>query len=217
MVTKFIDSDRKVIEDIDWEDVISPKKYIYQLFSKLNLPVPTSILEENSHYIISFASENDLSDEVEEIMTEYIPSETFTVEFDDEENIMRIQLPFYDYKSNSYIEESFDIENYDKVEEVKDEKEEEVAEVPVEAANFGIASALNSLIQDEWQTIDAYSATICTVKEMGYADMVNTLEDILQEENLHVGQLQMLLQLVQPSAEKIDDGVKEAEKQVEES
>lgn len=214
MVTKFIDSDRRVIEDMDWDEVISPKKYIYQLFSKLNLPVPTNILEENSHYVISFPSEEDLSDKVEEIMTEYIPSENFTVEFDDEENIMRIQLPFYDYKSDSYIQESFDIENYDKVEEVK---EEEKVEVPVEAANFGIASALNSLIQDEWQTIDAYSATICTVKEMGYTDMVNTLEDILQEENLHVGQLQMLLQLVQPSAEKIDDGVKEAEKQVEES
>lgn len=214
MVTKFIDSDRKVIEDMDWDEVISPKKYIYQLFSKLNLPVPTNILEENSHYVISFPSEEDLSDKVEEIMTAYIPSENFTVEFDDEENIMRIQLPFYDYKSDSYIQESFDITNYDKVEEVK---EEEKVEVPVEAANFGIASALNSLIQDEWQTIDAYSATICTVKEMGYTDMVNTLEDILQEENLHVGQLQMLLQLVQPSAEKIDDGVKEAEKQVEES
>lgn len=214
MVTKFIDSDRKVIEDMDWDEVISPKKYIYQLFSKLNLPVPTNILEENSHYIISFPSENDLSDKVEEIMTAYIPSENFTVEFDDEENIMRIQLPFYDYKSDSYIQESFDMKNYDKVEEVK---EEEKIEVPVEAANFGIASALNSLIQDEWQTIDAYSATICTVKEMGYTDMVNTLEDILQEENLHVGQLQMLLQLVQPSAEKIDDGMKEAEEQVEES
>lgn len=214
MVTKFIDSDRKVIEDMDWDEVISPKKYIYQLFSKLNLPVPTNILEENSHYVISFPSEEDLSDKVEEIMTAYIPSENFTVEFDDEENIMRIQLPFYDYKSDSYIQESFDMKNYDKVEEVK---EEEKIEVPVEAANFGIASALNSLIQDEWQTIDAYSATICTVKEMGYTDMVNTLEDILQEENLHVGQLQMLLQLVQPSAEKIDDGMKEAEEQVEES
>lgn len=91
-----------------------------------------------------------------------------------------------------------------------------LTEVP--PVDSGIASMLNSLIQDEWQTIDAYTSAIQTLQsENAHPEMIPTLNDIIAEENRHVGQLQLLMGIVSPSTTNIDKGEEEAVTQVEES
>ena len=91
-------------------------------------------------------------------------------------------------------------------------------ESPATPTDSGIAIMINSLIQDEWQAIDGYTSAIRTLKEQGtHPEMIKTLEDIMNEENVHVGQLQLLMSIVAPTTDSIDKGEEEGLKQVEES
>ena len=93
---------------------------------------------------------------------------------------------------------------------------EEQSQVPVTDEDFGLAGMLNALIQDEWQAIDGYNSALATVmgdnsfEEDLKAKCKVVFEDILAEENLHIGQLQEFLKIVSPNAEVIADGEQEA-------
>ena len=93
---------------------------------------------------------------------------------------------------------------------------EEQSQVPVTEEDFGLAGMLNALIQDEWQAIDGYNSALATVMgDGGFEEDLKAkckvvFEDILAEENLHIGQLQELLKIVSPNAEVIADGEQEA-------
>ena len=93
---------------------------------------------------------------------------------------------------------------------------EEQSQVPVTDEDFGLAGMLNGLIQDEWQAIDGYNSALATVMgDDGFEEDLKAkckvvFEDILAEENLHIGQLQELLKIVSPNAEVIADGEQEA-------
>ena len=79
----------------------------------------------------------------------------------------------------------------------------------------GIAFELNKLIQDEWEAIQGYNDAIVTAETEGMTDIVNVLKDIVNEENIHVGQLQTCLAKVSPNAQSIDDGQIEAQQQLD--
>ena len=123
-------------------------------------------------------------------------------------------------------ESLFDFDVDDSVFEVVNttEGDEEVKEVPNSDDKFGIAAMLNSLIRDEWEAIDGYNSTIATLKDLkgngSLADVENiekVLTDIVNEENIHVGQLQKVLELVSPNATSIAVGEKEAAEQTEDT
>lgn len=86
-----------------------------------------------------------------------------------------------------------------------------------EAVDNGIASMINNLIVDEFDAIEGYNSAIATVKELLPEDdsAIVVLNDILNEENVHVGQLQELLKTVSPSANEIESGKEEAQEVLE--
>lgn len=80
--------------------------------------------------------------------------------------------------------------------------------------NNGIAGLINSLILDEFNAVEMYNSAISTLTTMESKNkdkVIAIINDILDEENVHIGQLQEVLKLVQPSAEKIEDGKEEAQ------
>lgn len=80
----------------------------------------------------------------------------------------------------------------------------------------GIQNMVQFLIKDEWDAIEGYNNTIQTLKDMGgYDDLCGVLQEISNEELIHVGQLQKALSFVNPVVgEKIVDGESEATEQI---
>ena len=78
----------------------------------------------------------------------------------------------------------------------------------------GLASVINTLIKDEFDAIQGYNDAIVNFEAEGRSDLTQILYDILNEENLHVGQLETLLEQVSGSANSIDKGKAEAETQL---
>ena len=86
---------------------------------------------------------------------------------------------------------------------------------PIETgAAVGVASVLNGLIIDEYEAIEGYNTAIVNAEAEGYGDMVKVLTDIQAEENIHVGQLQELMKMVDPNASKAAEGEQEAAEQM---
>ena len=56
-----------------------------------------------------------------------------------------------------------------------------------------------------------------SVEKEDTTQIINILQDILNEENIHVGQLQTALQKVAPSADEIEKGTTEAKEQIEDA
>lgn len=80
---------------------------------------------------------------------------------------------------------------------------------------ISIEQVLSDLIKDEFEAIDGYNSSIATLKILendgsDYSGIIANLEDIKNEELVHVGQLQKCLAEVNPEAEAIDDGNEEA-------
>ena len=93
---------------------------------------------------------------------------------------------------------------------------DETEEKTIEPENNGISMIINNLIKDEYEAIDAYNSAITTFKSIGNSDdAISVLNDIVAEENIHVGQLQRLMELFDPNADKVSDGVEEASEQIE--
>ena len=91
-------------------------------------------------------------------------------------------------------------------------KEEWVDE---DACRAGVAQDLNYLIKDELEAVEGYNSVLATWKDVGkFPEVIAVLEDIVDEEMLHIGQLQRALELVSPNAKNIQAGAKEAEEQI---
>ena len=86
---------------------------------------------------------------------------------------------------------------------------------PIETgANVGMASVISDLIKDEYEAIDGYNSAIATAEAEGFEEMINVLTEIQAEENIHIGQLQTLMNTVDPNAHLIDDGRQEGAEQL---
>ena len=89
-------------------------------------------------------------------------------------------------------------------------------ETPTTPDEFGAATIINSLIQDESQAIQGYNDAVATFSTMGMDDnIINIFKDIANEENIHVGQLQKALEAVSPNADSIKAGEKEGAEQLD--
>lgn len=111
------------------------------------------------------------------------------------------------------IPNSEDFEQYSKYADL-DSAREEIPSAPETPEDTGIAGILNNLIIDEWEAIDGYNSAIVTLTDLGKYDEVDVLKDIVNEENIHVGQLQKVLELVSPNAASIGEGEAEAAEQL---
>lgn len=123
------------------------------------------------------------------------------------------------------VEIEIDMEKEEAPSEVHEEEEEVVPSAPISPAEMSLANMFNALIRDEWEAIDGYNGTISTIREImmspeyesnsiDYEGIVKILEDITNEENLHVGQLQKALETISPNAESIQTGEEEASEQL---
>lgn len=92
---------------------------------------------------------------------------------------------------------------------IKEEWEEE------DVCRTGIAQDLNYLIKDELEAVEGYNSVLATWKDADkFPEIIAVLKDIVDEEMLHIGQLQRALELVSPNAKNIQAGAKEAEEQI---
>ena len=99
----------------------------------------------------------------------------------------------------------------------EEQSPEEPLSAPQSSVASGMAQVINNLIVDEWDAISGYNSALETVKVQGMEhqeEAIKILTDIVNEENIHVGQLQKLLQLYSPNAESINSGADEADKQI---
>lgn len=82
---------------------------------------------------------------------------------------------------------------------------------PNEGPESGLASLLNTAVQDEFKTIQMYNDIAVNARAEGYEDIATVIDEINTEENKHVGQLQELLKTVSPNAQAIDAGTEEGQ------
>lgn len=90
-------------------------------------------------------------------------------------------------------------------------KEDKPPQTPEEN---GLATTLNKLIVGELDTINDYNAAIQQCKDWGFEDQIPSLEDIVKEEHVHIGQLQELLKTVSSNANAIEQGEEEGAEQI---
>ena len=122
----------------------------------------------------------------------------------------------YEYLDDKVLDEAVDRKAL--TEDTDPDKADKPAPLgPQMGQDSGIAALLNSLIRDEWEAIQGYNDMQNAVKaeQPAYADeFLRVIADINAEENVHVGQLQKLMELVAPNAQEFNAGEKEAEEQI---
>lgn len=91
---------------------------------------------------------------------------------------------------------------------------EDVQEIQT-PSDHGMSSLINNLIISEYDAIDMYNSAIASAETEQQFDIIPVLKDIITEEQTHVGQLQTLAKLFDPSAEEVEKGNIEADKQLD--
>lgn len=86
---------------------------------------------------------------------------------------------------------------------------------PVTMQDNGIANMLITEINGEWDTIKNYNDLVVTLSQYGYDDYIPVIEDIMSEENKHIGQLQNILERISPNVSEINWGQIEAQSQIQ--
>lgn len=130
---------------------------------------------------------------------------------------------FDEYKNDEYDDTPFEYEPLVNADALADHNGEAIPEGPKPGIESGIADSLIKLINDEWEAIQGYNNfrdMILSMKNNGdgnYSDMISVIDEISNEENLHVGQLQELLKKVSPNTQSIAKGEEEAQEQLEPS
>ena len=124
-----------------------------------------------------------------------------------------------DYVTKKWPDREFEIVSTEEFEEVEESLNESLGEVtdaqPIETGPaVGMATVISDLIKDEYEAIDGYNSAIATAEAEGFEDMVKVLTEIQAEENLHIGQLQTLMNTIDPNAHLVDDGRQEGIEQL---
>lgn len=77
--------------------------------------------------------------------------------------------------------------------------------------SLGISTILDALIKDELEAIDGYNGAIATLESEGYSEFTEVLNNIINDEKNHIGNLQELLNKVSPDTHtEIQKGKEEA-------
>lgn len=130
---------------------------------------------------------------------------------------------FNEFKIDDLDDNIFIYEPIAGAEAPADHNGEAVPAGPNSGLESGIADTLINLINDEWEAIQGYNNFRDMILQMqqnndgDYTDMLKVIDEVVNEENLHVGQLQELLKGVSPNTESIAKGEEEAQEQLQSS
>lgn len=130
-------------------------------------------------------------DDVKDNLTDYAYDNKNISDYKDE----------YNNKSEVEAEADTSINNS----EADSEKSEDVTE---ENKNAAIASMLNNAIQSEFQLLDNYNSIVVSILDEKEDEdkIIPILKNIIDDCNIHIGQLQLALSLVNTSAKNIQLG-----------
>lgn len=137
-------------------------------------------------------------------------------------NTYRIGLPFIGTREgyidlqnmNQYIEGHED--DWDDEDDYYGEslREDLKQETPQTGEDTGLANMLIHAINGEWETISEYNDILTLIRANNKNDMIPVIEDILSEENKHIGQLQKILETISGNVADISEGEQEASEQI---
>lgn len=131
-----------------------------------------------------------------------------------------ILTALYDYLHDEIGDLEFQAKD-ESLNESVEEGTEEVPAPPTDPATSYLSNSINDLISGELATIKQYNDFLLSLndddlKEKADDSVKAVISDILNEENLHIGQLQEVLKKFSPNAESIKEGEEEAKEQLEE-
>ena len=104
--------------------------------------------------------------------------------------------------------------NLEESNEIESNSEEVIPDSVKPGPEAGIASIINNLIIDEWEAIQGYNDAIVAAELENFHDIAKVLRDIVNEENLHVGQLEQCMKILSPNTDSINQGEVEASDQL---
>lgn len=87
-------------------------------------------------------------------------------------------------------------------------------ETPDPGIDTGLSNLIIKAINGEWDTIAEYNELIANLGSN--PDMIPVIQDIVAEENTHIGQLQEILLQISPNVQNIEKGELEGTKQLQE-
>ncbi len=177
-------------------------------------------LKEAYNYRVSYDDLIEIQGKIDRLIRKM--AENHQDEISPSSNTYRIGLPFIgtsegyiDLKNmNQYIEGHEDDWEEDEDDYYESLTEDLAQETPQTAADTGLANMLIHAINGEWETISEYNDILMVIKNNGNDDMIPVVEDILSEENKHVGQLQKILKTISGNVEDITEGEQEASEQM---
>lgn len=80
--------------------------------------------------------------------------------------------------------------------------------------DLGLTSLVSTLIKHEWESIDLYNSILLTFRQANNQEAEEILNNIINDDYVHVGQLEKLAQLINPLVNNIELGQQETESQV---
>lgn len=177
-------------------------------------------LEEAYNYKISYDDLLEVQGKIDRLIKKM--ADNHQDEISPSPNTYRIGLPFIGTSEgyvdlqnmNQYIEgheDDWDDEDDDYYESLKEDLKQET---PQTANDTGLANMLIHAINGEWETISEYNDILTVIKNNNQLDMIPVVEDILSEENKHVGQLQKILETISGNVADITEGEQEASEQM---
>ena len=125
-----------------------------------------------------------------------------------------------DYITKKFPKRSYELVSVEEFDEMSESLNESLDGAltdvqPIEdGAAVGMSTVISDLIKSEYEAIDQYNAAIATAEVEGFGDMINVLTEIQAEEHLHIGQLQAILNTLDPNAHLVDDGKQEGIEQL---
>lgn len=128
---------------------------------------------------------------------------------EDENTLEPIDIENEEDNVDSQEEESTSSNDVDAEEEISSQDED---------IDSGLSSMINSSIVSTWNRIDEFTGMIATIKSYNnYESLESIFQSILDDEMIHIGQLQKALSLVSSSEDLISQGVEKAEEVIDSS
>lgn len=177
-------------------------------------------LKEAYNYKVSYDDLLEIQGKIDRLIRKM--ADNHQDEISPSSNTYRIGLPFIGtsegyidlQNTNQYIEgheDDWDDEDDDYYESLKEDLKQET---PQTANDTGLANMLIHAINGEWETISEYNDILTVIRNNNQVDMIPVIEDILSEENKHVGQLQKILETISGNVADISEGEQEASEQM---
>lgn len=76
--------------------------------------------------------------------------------------------------------------------------------------NPGVTDMLNTVMQKKWELVSDITSVISTLEAEGYGAMCPVFEQILVDENNHIGEIQTCIEMTTPAATQIEIGSTDA-------